>query len=101
MLSIRGANQQLIPLSAVANVKPSVGPMQINHVGQLPSVTLSFNLQTGFALGDAVAAVQEASHDTQPATMVGSFQGQAQAFQSSMQGLGLVLVMPIFQNYVV
>jgi len=101
MLYLRGANQQLIPLSAVADVKPSVGPMQINHVGQLPSVTLSFNLQPGFALGDAVAAVQEASREMLPATMVGSFQGQAQAFQSSMQGLGLVLVMAIFVIYVV
>jgi hydrophobic/amphiphilic exporter-1 (mainly G- bacteria), HAE1 family len=101
MLYLRGANQQLVPLSAIADVKPSVGPMQINHVGQLPSVTLSFNLKPEVALGDAVAAVEEASREMLPATIVGSFQGQAQAFQSSMQGLGLILVLAIFVIYIV
>jgi len=101
MLYLHGANQQLVPLSAIADVKPSVGPMQINHVGQLPSVTLSFNLKPEVALGDAVAAVQEASREMLPATIVGSFQGQAQAFQSSMQGLGLILVLAIFVIYIV
>jgi HAE1 family hydrophobic/amphiphilic exporter-1 len=101
MLYLRGANQQLVPLSAIADVKPSVGPMQINHVGQLPSVTVSFNLKPEVALGDAVAAVQEASREMLPATIVGSFQGQAQAFQSSMQGLGLILVLAIFVIYIV
>jgi len=101
MLYLRGANQQLVPLSSIADVKPSVGPMQINHVGQLPSVTLSFNLKPEVALGDAVAAVQEASREMLPATIVGSFQGQAQAFQSSMQGLGLILVLAIFVIYIV
>jgi len=101
MLYLRGANQQLVPLSAVARVQPGVGPMQINHVGQLPSVTMSFNLKPGYALGDAVSAVEVAARDMLPATMVGSFQGQAQAFQSSMQGLGLVLVLAIFVIYIV
>jgi HAE1 family hydrophobic/amphiphilic exporter-1 len=101
MLYLRGGAQQLVPLSAVAQVKPSVGPMQINHVGQLPSVTISFNLKPGVALGDAVAAVQAAARDSLPATVVGSFQGTAQAFQSSMKGLGWVLLFAIFVIYVV
>jgi HAE1 family hydrophobic/amphiphilic exporter-1 len=101
MLYLRGSGPDLIPLSAVAKVAPSVGPLQVNHVGQLPSVTLSFNLRPGVALGDAVNEVQRAALDTLPATVVGSFQGTAQAFQSSMQGLGLVLVMAIFVIYVV
>jgi HAE1 family hydrophobic/amphiphilic exporter-1 len=101
MLYLNGGNQQLVPLSAVADVRPSVGPMQITHVGQLPSVTLSFNLKPGYALGDAVNAVQDLSHEMLPDTIVGSFQGQAQAFQSSMQGLGWILVMAIFVIYVV
>jgi HAE1 family hydrophobic/amphiphilic exporter-1 len=101
MLYLRGGSQQLVPLSAVADVQPAVGPMQINHVGQLPSVTLSFNLKPGFALGDAVNAVQELSREMLPDTIVGSFQGQAQAFQSSMQGLGWILVMAIFVIYIV
>jgi HAE1 family hydrophobic/amphiphilic exporter-1 len=101
MLYVRGASQQLIPLSAVADVKPSVGPLQVNHVGQLPSVTISFNLLPGYALGDAVNAVEQVARETVPATIVGSFQGTAQAFQSSTRGLGLILIMAIFVIYVV
>jgi len=64
-------------------------------------VTMSFNLRPGVALGDAVAAVEQAALESLPATVVGSFQGTAQAFQSSMQGLGLILLMAIFVIYVV
>ena len=101
MLYLRGGSQQLVPLSAVADVKPSVGPLQVNHVGQLPSVTISFNLLPGYALGDAVTAVEQVARDTLPPTVIGSFQGTAQAFQSSTRGLGLILIMAIFVIYVV
>ncbi len=101
MLHLRGRGEQLVPLSAVASARPSVGPLQVNHVGQLPSVTLSFNLRPGVALGDAVAAVEAAILDSLPATVLASFQGTAQAFQSSMQGLGLVLLMAIVVIYIV
>jgi len=101
MLHLRGRGEQLVPLSAVATSKPSVGPLQVNHVGQLPSVTLSFNLRPGVALGDAVAAVEAAVLDSLPDTVLASFQGTAQAFQSSMQGLGLVLLMAIVVIYIV
>jgi HAE1 family hydrophobic/amphiphilic exporter-1 len=101
MLYLRGAAQQLVPLSAVAEVRPTVGPLQVNHVGQMPSVTISFNLRPGYALGDAVAAVEATARETLPATIVGSFQGTAQAFQSSTRGLGLILIMAIFVIYVV
>jgi HAE1 family hydrophobic/amphiphilic exporter-1 len=101
LLYLRGGNGQLVPMSAVAQVRPSVGPAQVTHVGQLPSVTLSFNLKPGFALGDAVNAVEQAARETLPDTVVGSFQGTAQAFQSSLKGLGLILVMAIFVIYVV
>jgi len=101
MLYLRGRGEQLVPLSAVATTRPSVGPLQVNHVGQLPSVTLSFNLRPGVALGDAVAAVEAAMLDSLPATVLASFQGTAQAFQSSMQGLGLVLLMAIVVIYIV
>jgi HAE1 family hydrophobic/amphiphilic exporter-1 len=100
-LYLRGGNGQLIPLSAVAETTPSVGPLQVNHVGQLPSVTISFNLKPGFALGDAVAEVERTAKETLPATVLGSFQGTAQAFQSSTKGLGVVLIMAIFVIYVV
>ena len=101
MLHLRGRGEQLVPLSAVASARPSVGPLQVNHVGQLPSVTLSFNLRPGVALGDAVTAVEAAILDSLPATVLASFQGTAQAFQSSMQGLGLVLLMAIVVIYIV
>jgi HAE1 family hydrophobic/amphiphilic exporter-1 len=101
MLHLRGRGEQLVPLSAVASARPSVGPLQVNHVGQLPSVTLSFNLRPGVALGDAVAAVEAAILDSLPATVLASFQGTAQAFQSSVQGLGLVLLMAIVVIYIV
>jgi HAE1 family hydrophobic/amphiphilic exporter-1 len=100
-LYLKGSGDRLVPLSEVARVEQGVGPLEVNHVGQLPSVTMSFNLRPGVALGDAVAAVEQAALESLPATVVGSFQGTAQAFQSSMQGLGLILLMAIFVIYVV
>ncbi|TAK16402.1 MAG: efflux RND transporter permease subunit [Acidobacteria bacterium] len=91
----------LVALSTITNVTTGVGPLQVNHTGQLPSVTMSFNLRTGFALGDAVTAVQQAALDVLPATVTTSFQGAAQAFQDSVKGLGVILVMAIFVIYVV
>jgi HAE1 family hydrophobic/amphiphilic exporter-1 len=73
----------------------------VNHTGQLPSATLSFNLQAGTPLGDAVARVQEAARTDLPATVATSFQGTAQAFQDSTRGLGVILIMAIFVIYVV
>src|SRR4051812_17306195 len=101
MLYLRGGNGQLVPLSAVTSVKPSVGPLQVNHTGQLPSVTISFNTKPGYALGDAVSAVERTAREIVPASVVASFQGTAQAFQSSTKGLGLILIMAIFVIYIV
>ena len=91
----------LIPLSSVTDVKPGVGPLSVNHTGQLPSVTLSFNVQPGVALSDAVSRVQQAAREVLPATIATSFQGTAQAFQDSTRGLGIILLMAIFVIYVV
>jgi HAE1 family hydrophobic/amphiphilic exporter-1 len=101
MLYVKSASNQLVPLSTVVDSQRAVGPLQVNHVSQIPAVTLSFNLAPGVALGDAVSAVQQAAREALPATVIGSFQGTAQAFQSSVQGLGLILVMAIFVIYVV
>jgi HAE1 family hydrophobic/amphiphilic exporter-1 len=101
MLYVHGAGSQLIPLSAVASIAPAVGPLQVNHVGQLPAVTLSFNLKPGVSLGDAVAQVGAVARETVPASVVGSLQGTAQAFQESLNGLGWILLMAIFVIYVV
>jgi hydrophobic/amphiphilic exporter-1 (mainly G- bacteria), HAE1 family len=101
MLYMQAPGGKLVPLSTLVTSRQGVGPQSVNHTGQLPSVTLSFNLKPGVALGDAVSRVQDAARATLPATVVGSFQGTAQAFQDSMRGLGWVLVLAIFVIYVV
>ena len=101
MLYIRSTSGQLVPLNAVANLSRSVGPLSVNHLGQLPSVTISFNLRPGVALGDAVTAVEKLARATLPVNISTSFQGSAQAFQSSMKGLGILLVMAILVIYII
>jgi HAE1 family hydrophobic/amphiphilic exporter-1 len=101
MLYVQGSGNRLVPLSAVVTTRQTVGPQSINHIGQLPSVTLSFNLQPGVALGDALARVQEMARQTLPATVVVTPQGTAQAFEESMRGLGWILALAIFVIYVV
>jgi HAE1 family hydrophobic/amphiphilic exporter-1 len=101
MLYVRSTTGKLIPLNTVASVTTGVGPLSVSHTGQLPSVNMSFNLKPGYALGDAVAAIETAAAATLPATVTTKFQGTAQAFQESLQGLGLVLVMAIVVIYIV
>jgi HAE1 family hydrophobic/amphiphilic exporter-1 len=101
MLYVRSTSGDLVPLDAVAKLVPTVGPLAVNHSGQAPSVTLSFNLKPGTSLGDAVNEINEAAKTTLPATVTTSFQGTAQAFQSSLQGLGLLLVIAIAVIYMV
>jgi HAE1 family hydrophobic/amphiphilic exporter-1 len=99
-LYIRSSRGQLIALSAVAGLTQSLGPLAINHTGQLPSVTISFGLKPGVALGDAVKAVEELARNSLPATISTSFQGEAQAYQASLVGLGLLLTLTILVIYV-
>jgi len=101
MLYIRSSSGQLIPLSTVANLKRGLGPLSVNHLGQLPSVTLSFNIKPGVSLGDAVFSVEKAARATLPATISTSFQGTARAFKTSLQGMGLLLIMAILVIYIV
>ena len=101
LLYIRSTNGHLVPLNAVAGLSRDVGPLSVTHQGQLPAVTLSFNLKPGVPLGEAVNAVQKLSRTTLPATISTSFQGTAQAFQSSLQGLGVLLIMAILVIYLV
>ena len=101
MLYVRSSKGQLVPLSAVAKLVPGVGPLTVNHMGQLPSVTISFDLKPGVALGDAVAQIQRIGRAIIPATMSASFQGSAQAFQSSLEGMGLLLVLAVLVIYIV
>ncbi len=101
MLYVQSSAGKLVPLSAVVSARQSVGPQSVNHIGQLPSVTISFNIAPGVALGDAVARVEQLARETLPSTVSGSFQGTAQAFQESLRGLGWVLALAIFVIYVV
>jgi HAE1 family hydrophobic/amphiphilic exporter-1 len=82
-------------------VVPDLGPLSVNHLGQLPAVTLSFNTQPGVALEEAVKAVERSASQTLPSTVTTSFQGTAQAFQSSLKGLGLLLIMSILVIYLI
>jgi HAE1 family hydrophobic/amphiphilic exporter-1 len=101
MLYVRSASGQLVPLEAVAQFSPSLGPLTINHLGQLPAVTVSFNLRPGVALGDAVNAVNKVAGETLPQDFSTSFQGTAQAFESSLSGLGILLIVAIAVIYLV
>jgi HAE1 family hydrophobic/amphiphilic exporter-1 len=101
MLYIRSSSGKLVPLDTVTKLSQDVGPLSVNHQGQLPAVTISFNLKPGVSLGDAVVDVNKLARATLPATVSTSFQGTAQAFQSSMQGLLLLLIMAILVIYIV
>ena len=99
---VHSDNGQLVPLSAVAHFTRSVGPATITHLGQVPAVTISFNLAPGVSLGQAVERIDAAVQRLRaPATITGSFQGTAQAFQSSVAGMGLLLVLAVFVIYLV
>jgi len=101
LLYVRSNSGKLIPIDSVARMKPAVGPFSVSHYGQLPAVTVSFNLKPGFALGDAVTEIQSIAATSLPSTMSTSFQGAAQAFQDSLQGLGLILLMAVVVIYIV
>jgi len=101
MLYIHSNNGQLVPLNTLATLTQDVGPLTVNHLGQLPAVTISFNLKPDVSLGDAVNIVGKLAHTTLPQTVSTSFQGTAQAFQSSMKGLWLLLIMALLIIYIV
>jgi HAE1 family hydrophobic/amphiphilic exporter-1 len=101
MLYVRSKAGQLVPLDVVTHQTLDVGPLTVNHLGQLPAVTISFNLKPGVALGDAVKTVDKLARATLPQTISTSFQGAAQAFQESMKGLWLLLIMAILIIYIV
>ncbi|HLK32885.1 MAG TPA: efflux RND transporter permease subunit, partial [Terriglobales bacterium] len=100
-LYVRSKSGQVIPLHTVARLSRTLGPLTVNHLGQLPAVTISFNTRPGVALGPAVEEVNRSARETLPATVTTSFQGTAQAFQSSVRGLGLLLLAAILVIYIV
>jgi len=100
-LYVRSASGNLISLSTMAKLSTGVGPAQVNHLGQLPSATVSFNLRPGVSLSQATDEVQNLAKQTLPATITTSFQGTAQVFQSSLQNLTLLLGVAILVIYLV
>ena len=96
-----GSPARLVPLSAVATLSNSVGPLLVNHVGQLPSATISFNLRPGASLSRATERVQELARQTLPQSITFGFQGTAQVFQTSLQNLTLLLVVAVLVIYLV
>jgi HAE1 family hydrophobic/amphiphilic exporter-1 len=101
MLYVRTKAGQLVQLSSIAKLERNLGPLTVNHLGQIPSVTVSFNLAPEISIGQAVDAVTSVAQNTLPATVVYSFQGTAQAFQDSLGGLGLLLLMALVVIYIV
>jgi len=101
VIYVRSSSGQLVPLSTVAKFSKTFGPLAVNHSGQLPSVTISFNAKPGYSLGEAVTDITKIARQTLPASVSTSFQGTAQAFQSSLQGLGLLLLIAIAVIYMV
>ncbi len=101
-LYIRSSNQKLVPLDGVAQVARTVGPLSVNHFGQLPAATVSFNLQPGFSLGEAAKRVNDAVRELRiPASVTTSFQGTVKEFQESFQNLTILLVVAILVIYIV
>jgi len=101
-LYVRASSGKLVPLDTVAQVTRKTQALTINHQGQLPSVTLSFNLLPGVSLGDAVNSIKSLEQEMRlPASLNTSLQGTAQAFQSSLQGLGILLLIAIVVVYIV
>src|SRR5450756_965936 len=99
-LYVRSNSGALVPLSTLASFTRTLGPLTVNHLGQLPAVTISFNQKPGVALGQAVEQVSRMASDTLPGTITTTFQGTAQAFQSSVRGLGLLLLAAISVIYI-
>ncbi len=101
-LYVRSAKGTLVPLDTVVSVRRTVGPLSVNHFGQLPAATISFNLQPGFALGDAAAAIDEVIAELRiPTTIAPLYQGTVQAFQQSFRGLSILLIVAILVIYMV
>ena len=101
-LYVRSNPGQLVPLDAVAKLRRTVGPLTVNHTGQLPSVTVSFNLRPGIALGQAVDEINRTIRDMRlPMTIMTSFQGSAQAFETSTKTLWILLIIAVLVIYMV
>ncbi|MGP9810810.1 efflux RND transporter permease subunit [Rhodopseudomonas sp. NSM] len=101
-LYLKTGNNQTIPIDAVAKMVPTVGPLQINHQGQQPAVTISFNLAEGQSLGAAVDRITQIEQESNlPVTIVTGFSGTAQVFQESLRGQGVLILAAVFAAFVI
>ena len=101
-LRLKTASGQTVPLEAVARLVPTVGLLQMHHLGQRPAVTIAFNLKPGYSLGHALDAIQKVERESSlPVTVSSSFQGAAQVFQDSLKDMPLLILAAIFATYVV
>ena len=100
-LYVRANTGKLVPLSAVTQVTQNTGPLTVQHLGQLPAATISFNLAPGVSLGEAIPRIEAAVKPDLPESISTGFQGTAQAFQSSLTGLGILMLMAVLVIYLV
>jgi multidrug efflux pump subunit AcrB len=101
-LYVRSAKGSLVPLDSVVKLERTVGPLSVNHFGQLPAATISFNLAPGVALGDAAARIDDLIREMRlPPTLTPLYQGTVQAFQQSFKGLSILLIVAILVIYMV
>ena len=100
-LYVQGSNNEMVPLRSVANIEPGIGPMQVDHYEQLPSVTLSFNLAPGVSLGDVTGAIEQLAEEKLPADVTGVFSGNTATFQKSLVDLPILLLITILVIYMV
>ena len=101
MLYVRASDGKLIPLGSVASFTKGIGPLTVNHSGQLPSVTISFNVQQGVSLGTATDRIEQVARQVVPATVQTMFAGDTQAFQDTQRGLILLFFLALFVIYMV
>jgi len=101
LLNIRSNDGQLVPIGSIAKLTPTIGPLSVNHSGQLPAVTMSFDTKAGYGLSEAVSQIQAAARGTLSSDVTTNFAGTAQAFQASQQGLNLLLLVAVLVIYLV
>jgi HAE1 family hydrophobic/amphiphilic exporter-1 len=100
-LFLRASKDRLVPLDTIAQIEQGVGPLLVNHLGQFPAVTISFNLKPGVSLGKAVTQIKALAKENVPASVTGAFQGTAEAFEDSFQNLWVLLAIAVIVIYIV
>jgi HAE1 family hydrophobic/amphiphilic exporter-1 len=100
-LAFKTTDGMLVPLESVVNANETIGPQTVNHVGELPAVTISFGLRPGVSLGAAVDRINATAAQVLPPTVTTSFQGSAKVFQASLRNLGLLLFVAVGVVYIV